>query len=153
MVVVGNALFISDLVLGGQQLGDRQKEIAQAAFNLVDWMARSPELIRMRNKKFNDRAIVDKVREDLKEIQAELQEGKITLEEARQRHNTMKDEQKAERRRWRWRNILIPCGGVLLIGMLVWIIRVGRRSLLKGVPAAAGAPVAPQADSETESKA
>ena len=134
LVVVGNALFISDLVLGGQQLNDRQKQIAQAAFNLIDWLARSPELIKMRNKKFKDRALVDPVGEQLKEVRAELEEGKITLEEARDRLDSAKDEMKADRSRWRWRNVVIPCGGVLLLGLLVWIVRVGRRSLAKGGP-------------------
>jgi len=170
MVVIGNALFVSDLVLGGRQLRDQAKQVAQVAFNLVDWLARSPDLIAMRNKKLNDRDLVDQVQEKLPELVAELRDGTITRDAFRERINQLKDDQKAERRSWRIRNILMPGGCVMLIGLLVWIIRVGRRSVAKGGPAgsrlaamdesappaietSAGETPASADDPETESKA
>jgi len=133
-VVIGNALFVSDLVLGGRQLRDQAKQAAQVAFNLVDWLARSPDLIAMRNKRLNNRDLVDKIGEQLPDLVAELRDGNITREEFRKRINEVKDNQKAERRSWRRRNIMVPGGLVLLVGLLVWIVRVGRRSMAKGVP-------------------
>ena len=129
LVIVGNALFISDLVLGGRQIGDQQKQVAQVAFNLVDWLARSPDLIAMRNKALNQRELVDKVRDVNRELVKEFREGKITLDEYRKSINEVKDDQKAQRKRWRLLNIVVPCSSILLIGLLVWMIRVGRRSM------------------------
>jgi hypothetical protein len=136
LVVVGNALFVSDLVLGGRQLRDEAKQAAQVAFNLVDWLARSPDLIAMRNKKLNNRDLVDELEEKLPELVAELRDGNITREEFRDSLNKVKDEQKEERRSWRRRNILVPGGSVLLAGLLVWIVRVGLRTTARSVPTA-----------------
>ena len=135
LVVVGNSLFISDLLLGGGRANDdRTIQAAQVAFNLVDWLARAPELIALRAKKFSDRTLIDMVEDELKEIEKELEQGDITREELQQRMTDAQDAQKAERKKWRWLNTIIPCGIILLAGMGVWILRLARRAAGGGIP-------------------
>ncbi|MHC4954042.1 MAG: Gldg family protein [Planctomycetota bacterium] len=136
LVVVGNALFVSDLILGGNRVSDRAKQAAQVAFNLVDWLARSADLAAMRNKTLESRDLVDTVKDALPDLIAELKEGKISREEFRERLTATKDEQKAERKSWRWKNILLPPLAVLVAGLIVWIVRVGVRGTVSGTPEA-----------------
>ena len=112
------------------------REIAQVAFNLVDWLARAPELIKMRQKSFATRELVNDVEDAVETLEEEFQQGKITRDEYVQGYNDAQDKQKAEQKRWIWINILVPVLFVLVLGLLVWIVRVGRRSALTTIPAA-----------------
>ena len=63
LVVVGNAFFISDAVLG-PRADDRSRQGTLLAFNLVDWLARSKDLIALRAKRFTTRTLVERDFED-----------------------------------------------------------------------------------------
>jgi ABC-2 type transport system permease protein len=136
LVIVGNSFFISDLLLGGNSRDDRGKEAALVAFNLVDWLARSSELIALRAKKYTNRDLSDSVEDTLDGLEAEYTEGTITADEFKQRLNDAQDEQKAKRKKWRWMNSLVPGGAILLIGLVVWILRLAFRATSAGVPEA-----------------
>ena len=153
VVVVGSAFSISDGALmdpRSRGVSATGREIAQVAFNLVDWLARAPELIKMRQKSFAKRELVNEVEATVTELDEEFQSGKITREEFLQRYNEAQDKQKADQKRWIWINILVPGLFVLVLGLIVWIVRVGRRSTVTSIPKAVppGAP----ASRETASK-
>jgi hypothetical protein len=151
LVVVGNALFISDMTLRNGGESELGRQASQVAFNLVDWLARSPALIALRAKKFSDRALRDKVEDALGDLEKEYDEGKITLDEYKARLSEAEDAQKAERKRKRWENILLPSGLVLLAGLVVWVVRASRRSTGAGIPPAVAPgnrlPARPEQDS------
>jgi len=136
LVVVGNALFISEMTLGNGGESELGRQASQVAFNLVDWLARSPELIALRAKKYSDRRLRDSVEDTLEELEQEYEQGTITLEEFKARLSEAEDEQKAERKAARWRNIFYPILLVLLAGLIVLVVRVARRSTAGGVPMA-----------------
>ena len=136
LVVVGNALFISDMLLADGGKSEVGQQASQVAFNLVDWLARSPELIALRAKQYSRRKLRDSVRETLKELEAEYNDGKITLDEYKTRFNRAEDEQKADRKRQRYMNMIGPCLLVLLAGLAVWLVRLARRATMSGVPTA-----------------
>jgi ABC-2 type transport system permease protein len=140
MVVVGNAVFVSDLVFGSRGNDDTVKQNAALAFNLLDWLARSEDLIALRAKRYEDRTLVDKefkeAFERLVARQEELSELEFgrALDEAREKRN-------ARQRRWRWINVTVPALVVIAAGFSVWILRAARRAQ----PARLPAPVPPKA--------
>jgi len=153
LVVVGNALFISDMTLSNGGESEIGRQASQVAFNLVDWLARSSDLIALRAKKYNDRELRDTVEDTVKELQTEYEEGKITLEEYKTRLFEAEDAQKAERKAARWKNIFIPCGLVVLAGLIVLVIRASRRSTNSGIPVAVAPSMARAAGRQEEDQA
>jgi ABC-type uncharacterized transport system involved in gliding motility auxiliary subunit len=140
LVVVGNSFFISDLVLGGQRADDRARQATLLAFNLVDWLARSKELIALRAKRYTTRALVEKDFEDeIEKIQARYDASNKTQEDvdrAKGEYEEAKENQKLARKRARWLNSALPAAAVLLLGMLVLILRTARRAQAPTIPAA-----------------
>lgn len=135
LVIVGNAIFVSDQVLSGARGDDTAKQASLLAFNLVDWLARSKDLIAMRAKKFTDRTIVDKdFDKELEEAERLFREGKLTAQGFRDRAKSAQDRQNSIRRYWRWMNILLPCGIVVAAGSLVWILRAAFRARPPNLP-------------------
>ena len=144
LVVVGNSFFISDLVLGGQRADDRARQATLLAFNLVDWLARSKELIALRAKRYTTRALVEKDFADATdEIQARYDASNKTqedVERAKAEYEEAKEQRKLARKRARWLNSALPATAVLLLGMLVLILRSARRAQAPTIPT----PVEPE---------
>ncbi|MEM8882821.1 MAG: GldG family protein [Planctomycetota bacterium] len=136
LVVIGNALFVSDMVLGGQRRNKQAEQIAQVAFNLVDWLARSPELIALRAKKYSDRAITDKVVEETEEMEELYREGDISVDEFKDRYNAARDKQKLDRKAARSRNLWMPILLVSFVGLVVWVLRTVLRAARPDIPVA-----------------
>ncbi len=135
LVVIGNAIVISDNVLGGQQANENSKGAALLAFNLVDWLARSKDLIALRAKKYNDRRLEDpdyKERKESLDERAENQE--ITRDEYETEFHQLAEKKKSSFRSWRWINVLVPCLVIFVAGALVWILRSSMRSSLTRLP-------------------
>ncbi|MHC4931202.1 MAG: hypothetical protein ACYTGV_03320 [Planctomycetota bacterium] len=135
LVVIGNSVFISDAVLGGQRATEHGKRATLLAFNLIDWLARSEALIALRAKEYSNRSIVDEdYKGDLESLSEEAEAGEITAETFREEFDKARERHMLERKRWRWKNILIPSIIVILAGVLVWIVRAGLRSRAANVP-------------------
>jgi len=138
LVVVGNAFFLSDPVIGGQQADENSRRAILLAINLADWLARSSDLIALRAKKYADRALVEKEsEEEFDRIKKEYDEGNMTPAEAAQALDRADEARKQSRKRLRWLNVLLPCMVVLVAGCLVWILRSALRSKPPGIPPAA----------------
>ena len=136
LVVVGNAIFVSDMLLGGNAPADVTRSASAVAFNLVDWLARSPELIALRAKTYTTRDLKDPIQKEWDDLEEEFNEGKITASEFRERLTQAQDEQKEDRKFWRRLNMFAPPLLVLLIGLVVWVARLARRATSKGIPEA-----------------
>jgi ABC-type uncharacterized transport system involved in gliding motility auxiliary subunit len=137
LVVVGNSFFISDFLLGGQQADDRSKLAGLLAFNLVDWLARSKDLIALRAKKYTNRALKDPdFDDDIDELNEQYDKQEINVEEYKEKMEGLQERQKNRWKRWRWINVLVPCLVVFVVGALVWIVRGARRAGKARVPAA-----------------
>jgi ABC-type uncharacterized transport system involved in gliding motility auxiliary subunit len=137
LVVVGNSFFISDFLLGGQQADDRSKLAGLLAFNLVDWLARSKELIALRAKKYTNRALKDPdFDDDMDTLKEEYENQEITKEEYFEKQDDLEEKQKRRWKMWRWLNVCAPALVVFVIGALVWIVRGARRAGKAHVPAA-----------------
>jgi ABC-type uncharacterized transport system involved in gliding motility auxiliary subunit len=134
LVVVGNSFFFSDPLIG--QRAERAEEVALLALGLVDWLAGSTDLIAVRAKHFDDRKLVDKSDERLKELQEKVQSGDLSVEEARRQMRNTEDEQRAERKRSRWLNIILPCFVIAFGGAIVWVVRAATRAGKARIPAA-----------------
>jgi len=135
LVVVGNALFISDPILG--QGGDEAVQTSMLASNLVDWLARSADLIALRKKKYNKRTIEDTtVKDELKELKAKVDKGDIDAETYYDRADKVREQQKAGWKRARWINVLLPSALILFAGAVVWIIRAASRGTPVRLPTA-----------------
>lgn len=129
LVAIGNSIFVSDQVLGGQQVSDRARQATLLAFNLVDWLARSEDLIALRAKKYTNRRIVDTdFKADTESARESAKAGDITPEEYRERWDQARERQKVRQKRSRWINIIVPCFLVLIAGALVWILRAASRT-------------------------
>jgi hypothetical protein len=151
MVVVGNAVFISDWVLGGpqSQSDESAQRRALLASNLVDWLSRSPELIALRAKKYTNRTLVDEDYDDyLKEAKQRLKDGELTDEEYVEVLRKAGEDQERRWKRQRWFNIALPCGMILAAGLVVLLIRrLLRQSgalVVRRTDAAATVPEEPQ---------
>ncbi|MGH7163416.1 MAG: Gldg family protein, partial [Planctomycetota bacterium] len=129
LVVIGNSLFISDQVLGGDKADDRAKQATLLALNLVDWLTRSKDLIAMRAKKYNSRALIDKdFQTQMEAASKKLEEGKISESQFSEEWDVARERQEIGRKRWRWLNILVPCAAVLLAGATAWSLRAAMRA-------------------------
>ncbi len=137
LVVLGNSIFISDAV-GLQEGGEAAKQATLLAFNLVDWLAGSPDLIALRAKRYADRAISDRADLDkqVMAIQERLDKDEIDIKQALAERDRAQEAQAARRNGWRWRNILGPCLFVLLAGATVWVLRAAMRARPASIPAA-----------------
>ncbi|MCZ6573425.1 MAG: Gldg family protein [Planctomycetota bacterium] len=134
LVVVSDANFISDFLLGGQN-PEAQKQYAMLAFNLVDWLARSEDLIRLRNKQYQDRRLVDpEFKAILEEANEELSQQEITVQEFRERVESGLSDAKQRWKQWRWRNVLGPPLLIVFLGFLIWILRAALRSRSSRLP-------------------
>jgi len=137
LVVIGNAMVVSDSVLGGQQANEQSKAAALLAFNLVDWLARSKALIALRAKQYAKRTLVDPdFEDDSKALKEKAQNQEISEEEYREQMDELGEKQKLAAKRWRWINVLVPCLLVLAVGAIVWIIRAAWRTKPVELPAA-----------------
>ncbi len=134
VVVVGNAFFLQSDLLG--QSGERAEAFAPLALNLVDWLAGSADLIALRAKRYTDRKLVDRVEERFNEVNEQYKDGKMGAEEAREAIRGADEEQKAERKRSRWINIVLPCLVILLVGAVVWVVRAANRAGTPRIPPA-----------------
>jgi ABC-type uncharacterized transport system involved in gliding motility auxiliary subunit len=132
LVVVGNAFFFCDSLIGPR--AERAEEVALLALGLVDWLAGSADLIAVRAKHFDDRKLVDRSDERLKELQEKVQSGDLSVEEARRQMQSTEDEQRAERKRSRWLNIILPCFVIAFGGAIVWVVRAATRAGRAKVP-------------------
>ena len=127
LVVIGNAVFISDPALK-QRSDDHARQIGLLAFNLADWLARSPELIALRAKTYSNRMLVDEEFKDYLAEQAKLrQEGEIDDATYEDRMARAKEKQNARWKSIRWINVLVPTAIALIAGFAVLILRWGLR--------------------------
>jgi ABC-2 type transport system permease protein len=135
MIIVGNSFFACDLLIGPG--GERAEERAPFALNLADWLARSPDLIALRAKRYTDRRLVDKAFEErLDEVAERAKRGDIDEEELTHIYRTAEEEQKARWKRSRWINILVPCFLIVLAGAVVWVVRAANRASPARIPPA-----------------
>jgi gliding-associated putative ABC transporter substrate-binding component GldG len=135
MIIVGNSFFACDLLIGPG--GERAEERAPFALNLADWLARSPDLIALRAKRYTDRRLVDKAFEErLDEVAERAKRGDIDEEELTHIYRTAEEEQKARWKRSRWINILVPCFLIVLAGAIVWVVRAANRASPARIPPA-----------------
>jgi len=151
LVVIGNAMFISDPAL--QQLSDDQaKQTGLLAFNLVDWLARSKKLIALRAKRYSNRLLVDEDHEEyLEEQQQLLRDGEIDEDTFATRIAEANERQQARWKTQRWLNILLPCGVIVVAGFVVLIVRTTRRS--RSIPPPPAAEKAEETQLPEESEA
>lgn len=140
LVVVGNSVFVSDLT-GLQEGSDMAVQATLLAFNLVDWLAGSADLIALRAKKYDQRRINDleEMQKRMESIQERFEKEEIGLDEALAERDRAREAQTARRNGWRWRNILFPCIFVVVAGCVVWITR----AALRARPAEIPPPAAP----------
>jgi hypothetical protein len=137
LVIVGNAFFVSDMVLGGQSSEDSARLAGLLAFNLVDWLARSKDLIALRAKRYARRALLDPDFDaDRESLNESFEKGEISIDEYKREADVLRERQKNRWKSWRWRNVLWPAILTLLIGALVWILRAAARARRAIVPRA-----------------
>ncbi|NJN14373.1 MAG: GldG family protein, partial [Planctomycetes bacterium] len=133
LVVVGNAVFISDAVLGGQQADENAKQATLLAFNLVDWLARSKELIALRAKKYGDRRIQDNsYKSDQEAIDKKFEAREIDVRQRFEELDRAKERQKDRRKRSRWLNVGLPSLVIFVAGLVVWILRASGAAVARG---------------------
>ncbi|MEE8105902.1 MAG: hypothetical protein V3T86_10245, partial [Planctomycetota bacterium] len=159
LVVVGNSIFISDAWLGGNRGGDqRARQAALFATNLVDWLARSSDLIALRAKQFANRQLEDPdFKAAIEELNELVDKGEVEEGEFHKLLDEAVEDQKSRRAYWRWLNVLAPAAFVIVLGFVVWILRAAMRAGSKNVAqqslavepsdAAAAAPAAEPASS------
>jgi ABC-type uncharacterized transport system involved in gliding motility auxiliary subunit len=135
LVVVGNSFFLCDLVLRGREAGDQARQASLLAFNLVDWLARSKDLIALRAKKYTDRALKEGLKDDLKDIQSKFEKGELSQDAAFKEYDRARERQNESRKRWRWANAIVPSLLVIVAGAVVWILRAARRAAPPRIPA------------------
>ncbi len=152
LVVLGNSLFISDLLPEVQRGGDRAKQATLLAINLIDWLTRSSELIALRAKRYTDRKIVDKAfKSDIEEIQEEAQSGDMSdrdlIERLNERYDEANERQKGRRSFWIAVNVVVPALLIIVVGFVVWILRAAMRAR-SGAVTAATAPTVAEKEAE-----
>ncbi|MFI5404031.1 MAG: hypothetical protein ACHQ1G_13915, partial [Planctomycetota bacterium] len=127
LVVVGNSIFVSDIVLGGR--GERSEVTASLALNLVNWLAGSEDLIALRAKRYTDRGLVDKKLEEAAEaLRKEGEAGEIDEATFRRRIDELGQQRKASEKRARWINIVLPILFIWVCGAVIWVVRAANRS-------------------------
>jgi ABC-type uncharacterized transport system involved in gliding motility auxiliary subunit len=123
------------MALGGQQADERARQNTLLAFNLIDWLARSEDLIALRAKKYSNRTIVDEEFEaDFESLKEEAEAGEMTEQSFREEFDDAREQHMQRRKRWRWINIIITSVAVLVVAALVWIVRAARRANPPRVP-------------------
>ncbi len=126
LVVVGNAVFISDMALGGSD--ERSEVTASLALNLVNWLSGSSELIALRAKRYTNRALKDeKLQEDIKDWSEQVEKGEMEEATFRKRIDEAAEMQKAREKRERWLNVIGPVFVIWLCGAVIWILRAANR--------------------------
>jgi hypothetical protein len=126
LVVVGNAVFISDLALGGS--GERAEVTASLALNLVNWLSGSPELIALRAKRYTNRALKDqKLQDEIKAWSEQVEAGEMEEATFRTRIDEARERQKDREKRERWINVIVPVFVIWLCGAVIWILRAASR--------------------------
>ncbi len=139
LVVVGNSIFVSDVVLGGR--GERSEVTASLAINLVNWLAGSADLIALRAKRYTNRTLVDeKLDESVTALRKEAEAGEIDEATFRRRIDELSQQRKAREKRSRWINIVLPILFIWVCGAVVWVVRAANRSGPVRIPP----PVPPQ---------
>ncbi len=127
LVVVGNSIFVSDIVLGGR--GERAEVTASLALNLVNWLAGSADLIALRAKRYMNRTLVDKkLDESVAALRKEAEAGEIDEASFRRRIDELSQQRKAREKRSRWINIVLPILFIWVSGAVVWVVRAANRS-------------------------
>ncbi len=127
LVVVGNSLFVSDQALSSNKEQSRANTLL--ALNLVDWLARSRDLIRMRAKHYEKRLLEDpEYKEDLERLNKKAANQEIDRTEYIEAVTKLEESRKESRKSWRWRPVWIPCLFVLFLGAIVWIVRAALRA-------------------------
>jgi len=132
LVVVGNALFVSDFVLGAEDSGDTAKAMTLLASSLVDWLARSPDLVALRNKRYADRKLRDKAFDE--RIAAIKKDQDLDDKAFLEALDKEVENREARRTWWRWVNVLLPSGLVVLAGFGIWILRAALRARRAQLP-------------------
>jgi len=127
LVVVGNSIFVSDIVLGGR--GERAEVTASLALNLVNWLAGSEDLIALRAKRYTDRGLVDKkLEEAAAALRKDAEKGDIDEATFRRRIDELGQQRKASEKRARWVNIVLPILFIWVCGAVIWVVRAANRS-------------------------
>ncbi len=133
LVVVGNALFVSDFVIGGaDDSGETAKAMTLLASSLVDWLARSPDLIALRNKRYADRTLRDKAFDE--KIQKIKENEELDEEAFYKALDKEIEDRDSNRTWWRWVNVLLPSGVVIVSGFILWILRAALRARRAQLP-------------------
>jgi gliding-associated putative ABC transporter substrate-binding component GldG len=136
LVVVGNAIFLSDMVLGSGG-PDRAEVTASLALNLVNWLAGSPELIALRAKRYTNRALKDKsTLADIESWKKQLDKGEIDADTFRSRLDEAHEREKARETHARWLNVLLPVFFVWFCGAVIWVLRAASRGGAPRIPVA-----------------
>jgi ABC-type uncharacterized transport system involved in gliding motility auxiliary subunit len=133
LVVVGNAVFISDLALGGP---DEQSEVtASLALNLANWLSGSSELIALRKKRFTNRTLKDdKLQEDIRSWREQVEKGDLDEATFRKRIDDLRETRKDREKRARWMNVVGPLVVIWLVGAVIWILRAANRGARPNLP-------------------
>lgn len=137
LVVVGNAVFISDAAIGGGgRQGDEASEItASLAMNLANWLAGSPELIALRAKRYTKRSLKDTwIEEQIEVLKEKADKGEV--DEAGFRHSLdeIRESAKDRQKRSRWLNVVLPLFLVWLCGAVLWVLRAASRGGTPRIP-------------------
>jgi len=133
LVVVGNAIFISDAVLGGR--GERSEITASLALNLANWLAGAPELIALRAKRYTNRTLVDKqLQEKIKALKERAEAGEIDEAAFRRGLDEARESRKDREKRARWMNVVLPVLFVWLCGAILWVVRAAGRGGKATIP-------------------
>jgi hypothetical protein len=133
LVVVGNAVFISDIALGGA--GERGEITASLALNLVNWLSGSSELIGLRAKRYTNRALKDeKLNRDLQAWREQVEKGDLEEAAFRTRIDEARERQKDREKRYRWMNVIGPVLVIWLVGAVIWVLRAANRGGRPSLP-------------------
>jgi hypothetical protein len=133
LVVVGNAVFISDPVLKGWP-GEQAEVTVSLALNLVTWLSGSPELIALRTKRYASRSLVQELQDEVDELGKQAEAGEIDEAAYRARIDGLVEARKEREKRSRWWNLILPLLIIWGCGGLVWVVRAANRSATANIP-------------------
>jgi len=135
LVVVGNSVFVSDIVLGGG--GERAEVTASLALNLVNWLAGSPELIALRAKRYANRTLVDdQLQEKVKALKKQAEAGEIDEAAFRRGLDDVREHRKDREKYYRWANVIGPVFFIWLFAAVVSVLRAAGRGGTPRIPPA-----------------
>jgi hypothetical protein len=135
LVVVGNAVFISDPVLKGWP-GERAEVTLSLALNLVTWLSGSPELISLRTKRYASRSLVQDLEDEVEALGKQAEAGDIDEASYRSRIDALVEARKDREKRSRWWNLVLPLLIIWGSAGLVLVVRAANRSAKPNIPAA-----------------